>query len=83
MHIENKKKVFQKIYDLLRRNGKVVISFSYENDFLTFDDYRVKLFPFNKEDVLANFQQIGFNKIVVADLKEENEIIATIVKAEK
>ncbi len=83
MHIENKKKVFQKIYDLLKRNGKVVISFSNENDFLNMGDYRVKLFPFNKEDVLANFEQIGFNKIVAMDLKEENDIIATIIKAEK
>lgn len=52
MHIENKQKAFNRVYQLLNENGLFVLSVDKnQSEYIDMGDYKLKVFPDNAEDV--------------------------------
>ncbi len=84
MHIPNKYNVLHKISEILNPNGVMVISFfNVEDVCLDFGTHQVELYPNNIKEILESIEMLKFDVELVEELKENGELLATIIKVRK
>ena len=84
MHIKKKKKAISSILDLLGKNGVMVVSLSnVEDEYLDFGTHQVRLYPNNIDEILEYISNRHCDIELVEKLKDNNNLIATIIKARK
>ncbi|GIO40777.1 class I SAM-dependent methyltransferase [Paenibacillus apis] len=80
LHIEDKKKAFDNIYNSLKINGIFVLSISKDDDWFEFTDRKIQLYPNNLDEYLHLYESVGFQ---VESINETESKYATIIKGIK
>lgn len=77
LHIQDKRRTIQKIFDLLKEDGRFVLSIEKsQNDILEYETRKIKTYPDNVENISALLKESNFDIVKQYDTEFANIFVA-------